>query len=77
MSRKRFNRNAVASSAGNYVRNAHKRMLEENHANNEAIRINISIRIPPKYFVHCWGKKNKHYQNGKENCNKEFSESFG
>lgn len=54
--RKRFNRNAVASSNGNYVRRAHQRMLKENHDENQNVLINISLRIPPKYFVKCWGK---------------------
>lgn len=54
--RKRFNRNAISSSAGTYVHRAHKRMLKEAHDKNKAILINISMRIPPKYFIKCFGK---------------------
>lgn len=54
--RQRFSRNACGSSRGAYVRKAHQEMLKENHDKNKNVLINISISIPPKYFVKCWGK---------------------
>lgn len=52
--RKRFNRAAVASSRGNYVRIAHRAWLEQEH--EKFIKLEFSIEIPPRYFVKCFGK---------------------
>lgn len=50
--RRKFNRAAIASSDGAYVRNAHRRYLKEEHEKF----LTIEIHVPKRYFVKCFGK---------------------
>ena len=49
--RAKFDRNALYSSRGIYVKHAHERMLKERHEANKDIIINISIKIPAEKFM--------------------------
>lgn len=56
--RQRFNRNAVASSRGSYVRHSHLSYLKEQHEKNAEYiaKIEITVKVQPKYYVKCFGK---------------------
>lgn len=58
MPRERFNRNAIASSRGSYVRRAHLEYLKEMHEQNEEVLAEISITVSVRhdYYVRCFGK---------------------
>lgn len=57
MERKRFKRDAVASSRGNYVRVSHREFIKEQHLlNRDAIeKLTITIKVKPKYYTKCFG----------------------
>ena len=55
MTRKRFKRSIVASSRGAFVAHSHTRYLKECHECFEPT-LTITVKVPPKYFVRCFGK---------------------
>lgn len=65
MARKRFNRNSVASSRGNYVRVAHFKLLQEGLEERgikadlkdiAEVEIKVAIKRQSKYAVKLFGK---------------------
>lgn len=63
MSRSKFNRNAVASSRGSYVRKAHFLLLQEELAKRgfeetleDIIDVSVSVRVRHKCYIKCFGK---------------------
>lgn len=63
MSRSKFNRNAVASSRGSYVRKSHFLLIQEELAKRgfeetleDIIEVSVSIRVRHKCYIKCFGK---------------------
>ena len=65
MKKTRFNRNAVASSRGSYVRKAHllliqeelaKRGFEETLEDIIEVSVSVSVRVRHKCYIKCFGK---------------------
>ena len=63
MKKARFNRNAVASSRGSYVRKSHFLLIQEELAKRgfeetleDIIEVSVSIRVRHKCYIKCFGK---------------------
>ena len=63
MKKERFNRNAVASSRGSYVRKSHFLLIQEELAKRgfeetleDIIEVSVSIKIRRKCYTKCFGK---------------------
>ena len=63
MKKARFNRNAVASSRGSYVRKSHFLLIQEELAKRgfeetleDIIEVSVSIRVRRKCYIKCSGK---------------------
>lgn len=63
MKKTRFNRNAVASSRGSYVRKSHFLLIQEELAKRgfeetleDIIEVSVSIRVRRKCYIKCFGK---------------------
>lgn len=63
MKKARFNRNAVASSRGSYVRKSHFLLIQEELAKRgfeetleDIIEVSVSIRVRRKCYIKCFGK---------------------
>lgn len=63
MKKVRFNRNAVASSRGSYVRKSHFLLIQEELAKRgfeetleDIIEVSVSIRVRRKCYIKCFGK---------------------
>ena len=59
--RNKFNRNAIASSRGSYVRKAHFLLIQEELAKRgfeeslkDIIEVSITIKVQPKHIIR-WG----------------------
>lgn len=63
MKKARFNRNAVASSRGSYVRKSHFLLIQEELAKRgfeetleDIIEVSVSVRVSHKCYIKCFGK---------------------
>jgi hypothetical protein len=63
MSRSKFNRNAVASSRGSYVRKSHFLLIQEELAKRgfdetleDIMEVSVSVRVRRKCYIKCFGK---------------------
>ena len=63
MKKARFNRNAVASSRGSYVRKSHFLLMQEELAKRgfeetleDIIEVSVSVRVRHKCYIKCFGK---------------------
>lgn len=63
MKKARFNRNAVASSRGSYVRKSHFLLIQEELAKRgfeetleDIIEVSVSIKVRHKCYIKCFGK---------------------
>lgn len=63
MKKARFNRNAVASSRGSYVRKSHFLLIQEELAKRgfeetlkDIIEVSVSVRVRRKCYIKCFGK---------------------
>lgn len=61
MKKARFNRNAVASSRGSYVRKSHFLLIQEELAKRgfeedlrDIIEVSVTIKVQPKHIIR-WG----------------------
>ena len=63
MKKARFNRNAVASSRGSYVRKSHFLLIQEELAKRgfeetlkDIVEVSVSVKVRCKCYIKCFGK---------------------